>query len=389
MSAVRPPLETVRAWVEGTLSPRERDAFGAAMAADRGLADLVASYADVHAATVDPAPPCPVTADALRLDAPPVRTPVLTLLRRAAPIAAALLVVAGAAFALSRMAPSEPSLGPVEGGTLSLRAIRAAAHEPPPAPPAIAALYTPATDGRLAFLEDYDEARAVARASSRPLLVFLSMEGCPICNGMRAQAFRDEDVVRAADGFVLVAVTPGSIAEDDPAVRGIDFRKGWPWFVALDTSGARRREHAFPLTGTPPNASEVADELKAAYGALPPSDRTRPPPWDDVHAAARALRRADDDADPAARRAAWTSASRVPGPLGERARSLLAEDAKGARDALEAARETAAKEGAPAAVRRLDADLRRFAGTPYADDLRRVRDRLARDGAFPPVVLAR
>jgi hypothetical protein len=389
MSAPRPPLETVRAWVEGTLSPRDREAFAAALAADRGLADLVAEYADVHAATVHEAPACPVTAGTLRLDAPPVRTPVLTWVRRATPIAAALLVVAGAAFAISRMTPSEPSLVP-EGGPLVLRAIRAEGREPPPAPPAILAHYTPATDERIAFLSDYAEAKAVARAASRPLLVFLSLEECPICRGMRAQAFRDESVVRAAQGFVLAAVSPGDLDPGDPLLRALTGNR-WPAFAAFDTSGALRREHGFPLTGVPPDANAVADELKAAYAALPASDRSRPPSWDDLHAAARALRDADDEEDPAARRAAWLSVlkRRVEGPLADRARALLAQDSKAAREALEAARGIAAKEGAAAARARIDADLPRFAGTPYADDLRRVRDRLERDGAFPPVVLAR
>ena len=393
MSASRPSLDAVRSWVEGTLSPRERDAFAAAMAADRGLADLVAEYADVHAATVHPAPPCPVTAETLRLDAPPVRTPVLTLLRRAAPIAAAVLVVVGAAVAIPRMTPSDGTFVPPEDarGRLLLRAIRPAAHEAPPAPPAITSHYTPATDGRLAFLADYAEAREVARAASRPLLVFVSFEECPICNGMRADAFRDEGVVRAANGFVLVAVSPKSLDPDDPILRRLDPGQGWPWFATLDRSGALRREHAFPLTGVPPSGSAVAEELKAAYESLPASDRVRPASWDDVHAAARALRAADDETDPAARRAGWLAvlARHVEGPLSDRARALLAEDSRAAREALEGARETAAKEGAKAATARLDADLPRFQGTPYADDLRRVRNRLVRDGVFPPVDLAR
>src|SRR5439155_83081 len=148
MSAARPPLETVRAWVEGTLPPAERESFGAAMATDRGLADLVASYAEAHAATVDPAPACPVTAQTLRLDAAPAPVPVLSMLRRAAPFAAAVLVVAGAALALPLVAPSGPSLSP-GSGALFLTAVRPAPREIPPPPPAILAHYTPATDGHL------------------------------------------------------------------------------------------------------------------------------------------------------------------------------------------------------------------------------------------------
>jgi hypothetical protein len=383
----RPTLESVRGWVEGTLPAAEREAFAAAMAADRSLVDLVATYAEVHAATVHPAPVCPVTAETLRLDDAPAPAPVLSLLRRAAPIAAAVLVVAGAAFALPALLPSDPVM-PVDTSAVILRAIRPAARETPPAPPAILSRYTPATDGRLAFLDDVAEARAAARVAGRPLLIFVSMEMCPICRDMQAHAFREEDVARAANGFVLATLSATDLDPKDPLLEA----DGWPIFVTEDAAGVRRRIHGFPvqMNGPMPTGTQVAEELKAAHAALPQADRAALS-WDDVHALVRALRDADDDADPAARRRAWASvAAKDPkGALGARARALLGEDSKDARAALDAARAVARRGDVDAAVSSLDAAARRLEGTPYAADLRAVRDRVKRDGAFPSVVLAR
>lgn len=376
-------FDRVRAYVEGTLSPAERAAFSAEMAADRELSETAALYAEVRAATDDPAPPCRATADDLVLDDvtdphDPWTAPVPSLAaarsRRVA-AAAAILLVVGAGLAWYATRPIEPT-APAVLPELALEAVpleRTApvgdAHPISPTTLAAIAAYEPAAGSSLASLTDLDVARAVSAATGRPLLAFVYHPTCPWCVAIAKGPFKDAAIAEAADRFVFarldVTKTPESVW------NGFDV---WPIFWIEDASGARK--HVF---GGEQTSASLAKELAAGTAAAPVPDGVLPWP------AARDLARGLSEADPARRYAAAVLAE-TKSPrcdLLAYAAAFLASEREAARLALEKARAETARGGVPAGRAALDAALPRFAGTPLGVDLERVRTRLEKDGVFP------
>lgn len=63
-----------------------------------------------------------------------------------------------------------------------------------------------ASNERVAFLSDYDEALALARRENKPALVFFMADGCKYSLQMLRTAFVDPDVERLSKSFVCVEI---------------------------------------------------------------------------------------------------------------------------------------------------------------------------------------
>ena len=108
--------------------------------------------------------------------------------------------------------------------------------------------------------------------------------------------------------------------------------------------------------------------------------------WTALRRAALQLELAEAEPSAANRFALWKRAAAGPGDLLPRAaRRELAAMERAAQQALLAARDAEP----PRARKILDDAAARLAGTPWGEDLRRVRDSLAEHGAFPRLATKR
>ena len=108
--------------------------------------------------------------------------------------------------------------------------------------------------------------------------------------------------------------------------------------------------------------------------------------WDDLHALTRRLRSGEEaeKSDELAKAIAQYEylAREVRGlPMGAAAEAGRRRIASAAREALDAAKSLPPASAAAA----LDAAAARFRDTPFAADFAAVRDRLRKDGRFPPI----
>ncbi|MEM8886138.1 MAG: thioredoxin family protein [Planctomycetota bacterium] len=338
-------LERIRAYVDGTLLPPERNAFEASLARDGELARDVETYRLVVAATPEAVPSRTTRFEDLR---PRRRVPLL--------VAAALLLASAATLWFQRPGAEPPSPPPV----VRLAAIPARAVEPIETPDWPRALldYVPSGPDGLHWLTDDRAAEELAAASGRRLLVFVHHKQCPYCLAYEKQVFRDPAVGAAADAFVLLKLD----VERLPAWAARHMPKGWPAFLVFD----RNARHLDDLTGRH-DAARFAPWLRRAASASPPA-------WTRLHSDARGL------TDPERwQEIARTSPSEV---LRAAAASCLQHAAVRARGVLEDAR-AASPAVAKSVLATAEDELR---GTPYAADLARVRRHIEAHGAFPTVV---
>jgi thiol-disulfide isomerase/thioredoxin len=70
----------------------------------------------------------------------------------------------------------------------------------PPAPP------TRAARGKLRFVDGFERGYAVAKGTSKPMLLFFTAEWCHYCHQMADEAFSNPQVVRLSENFVCVLV---------------------------------------------------------------------------------------------------------------------------------------------------------------------------------------
>jgi len=350
-------LERIRDYVEGRLPEAEREAFAAEMRRDASLLELVETYEMVVRATADAAPAATTTFGDVMVRAraaPRWRRPVL---------AAAALLLAVGAFVLARPALRTPE--PVTLTSIPL-ALLPAPEPPPDWPPELLRHETADADG-LVWYDDMDTALAVAKAAKRPVFLFVHFQGCPWCEEFRDVQCRDARVKEAADPFVLLALdwrkAPAELREDP--------NDGWPLFDLLDADG--KRTDGFK--GLVPAAKVAAWLEKRAPSA--------PPDWEGLRGAARRLEEAEAAEDPAARFALYRQVAAADNVLGKVAQARIAAMQKEAQDALFAARDDASRLGTAAAADRLGAATGSLRGTPYADDLEKVRASLGKNGSFP------
>jgi hypothetical protein len=388
-------LDLVRAYADGTLPAPAREAFARRLATEPDLAETLAAYAGAREWPDAPVPACEVDFGRLRLgDAP--GTEAVPAPRSAAPrgmrlvplAAAAAVLVAGAAALGLGLVPA-PESGP---GTLALRAIPLDPLPPvaaaDPVPSALGD-YRPSDKRGLRLLSDLDEARAVARASRRPIVAFVFHPECPDCVHMREKGpFRDPSVAAEADPFVLVGLdVTRELSTEVQALIEVGPRVPWPFFLVLDAEGVRVGGF-----GGDHDADALARALHQAAGSLPSALRAASLPWDAMHRRHDELAAAEGERDAAKRFAALRrlASEDGDGPVGRRARALLGAAELAAQRALLRAGEVAAREGAARAADELDAALAAAAASPATafepaarDDLVRLRDRLRRGGGFP------
>lgn len=365
-------LEQVRALAEGRLAPPEADALLRRAAADAEDAALVDAFREVHAVTAvldDEVPPCRVRFEDVEAR---LRSGGGRVLRPWAwRVAAAVLI--GAVAAGSYVALRTP-----EAATVRLGSVHLAASPSAPDPLAAAALraagpladYVPLREGEPQWLASLDDGRAVARATGRPVLLFIHHPTCPMCLELRGETFQDADVQARLGEFVPVMVNVMELPESLQGFLG----RGWPYLGALDAAGDEVA--AFPGVSKPDAFRRHLDDALAAFG-----DAARLP-WGRSRALAVRLRDAvaagaagdlvHEDAELRA------LAADDDGAFGRAARERLA-----VREAEVAAVLRRAEHETAAAAEILDDAVARYAGTPWADDLGSVREALRETGRFP------
>jgi thioredoxin-like negative regulator of GroEL len=241
--------------------------------------------------------------------------------------------------------------------------------------PAALTEYRAVAEGRIAWLDSIAEAQTVAAAADRPVLVFIQHPQCPMCRQLRQQAFADPQVVATIGNFVPVSV---DVTRGDAATRqmaGELLQSGrWPMVAAQDAAGRTLAE----LPGVR-GAEAMRAGLDGVVRGLP-----RPPvAWPSLNDGCRWLAEARAAAE-AGRwgeaHARFARAAATGGAPAANAAVELARLAERVRDRLADARRQVDGGDPLAALARAEAD---FAGSPYADDFRRVRESLARTGCFP------
>jgi hypothetical protein len=346
-------LERIRDYVEGRLPRPEREAFAAEIARDPGLAELVETYDLVVRATSDAAPAATTSFGDVMVRAgaaPGWRWPLAA--------AAALVVLAVGVWLL---VPGKPA--PLQLGAITLKALPAP-EAPLHWPPELLTHRTADEDGLL-FYDDLSTALAVAKAARAPVFLFIHFPGCPWCDEFRDVQCKDEDVVKAAESYVLLTLAwqkaPPELRENP--------NEGWPIFNVLDADGKK----IDGFKGMEP-AGTVAEFLRK---------RSVRPDWEGLGEGARKLEEAEAAEDPARRLELYRQVAAAGNVLSEVARARIREMEKGAQDALFAARDDALRLGAAAAADRLGAAAASYRGTPYGEDLERILTFVREHGSFP------
>lgn len=371
-------LDLLRARAQGQLTRSERDELERALAADPALLSLAEDFALVYPLTqTEPT----VLSDArTRLEDLEARMRPAIATRRIA-AAAVLLLATGAAYFAGRLGAPE-NTAPLYLNAIELDFPLVSASLPADLPPQWSD-YDPRGTSGVRFLGNLEEAELLARAVQRPLLVYGSYPGCPMCAALDARVFSDPEVVELAERTVPVRVNLADLSEQEQ--RSFTAR-GYPFLEMWREDG--RTTHSLARN---PDAGVFVESL---HDGLAQSDATGELlPWDELRGAARSFvaARASElegrlgEAERGFR--ALARDPRVPAAIVERARGGLARLANGARALLLEAR-AAANSDVGAAVRLLEHGVERFAGTSFDSDLRAALERLARDGHFPQLAEA-
>jgi len=371
-------FDLLRDRAQGRLSPAELAALERQLAADPALRELAEDYQRVHELTaLDPVSTLGSRASFETLEASLAPAPRFTGRRVAA--AALLLAVAGGSFLVGRW--SRPG-----SETLLLSAIEL---DEPPGPsqepddlPLRWADYEPRSERGVSFLRDLDEAEQLARASRRPLLVYGSYPGCPLCKTLDERVFSDDSVAELIERTVPVRIDLAQLSESEQ----LSFtRRGYPFLEMWRDDG--RTTHS--LTRSP----DPTTFLESLHDGLDESGATgEQPPWDEIRSVARRLVAARTaelegrlaDAEHGFRELAG---GRAPDAIAVRARAGVRRLSEGARALLLEARAAASSE--PAEARRLlESALERYRSTSFEADLRAALERFERDGRFPDLAEA-
>lgn len=359
--------DRLRAYLDGALDERGR----ADIERDPALVERVRTMQAAFAGTdaLDAAAPAPrTTFEALAMRR--AREDRRRFVRRAA--AAAVL-----AFAIGWCAWR--ALGPVDAGVVELETLPLELHDvaEPPRVPELLADYAPVRDGRVQFLRSLDDARAVAAAVGRPVLLFGFVEGCPWCSELQGGPFLDPRFQALAERTVPVAID--LLAVDD-ALSAPLFERGYPVLELQDASGATE----LVLSGPP----GTVDLVRGLTRGLERSEQGKPAlAWTEANDLARKLVSSSFAERQGRLSTAWTLFDELARRGGELA--LGAQGRAGlARIAADARRELAdalarSETDVRTAGRALEALEERCAGTPLQRDVRSVLDALRASGRAP------
>lgn len=387
MSEGREPTlhERLRAWTDGTMPADERARFEAELLRDAELARRAKEFRATWLLTEALAGPVP--ASRTSFDAIVARHDDEARRRWIRRAAAAVIVALPVAWivvrALSSRAEAQRENAPIVLESIPLEAPAASGRAPvAPAPdvPAALADFAPLKkegSGDVRWLASIEDARGVAEAVGRPLLVFGYVPGCPWCKTLREESFTDERFKSLAERTVPVAIDLLAVDEaiSQPLLEG-----GYP-VIELQTD---RGELLLNMSGEPGTVDIPASLARGLEGW--PSD---PPAlaWSTANDLARKLVSSLSAERQGRFFDAWTGFDELDAKgggftlsLAGRAGERRIEDA--ASDALARARERAAVD-ARAAETELASELERFTGTPYARDLERVLRALRDTGRFP------
>jgi hypothetical protein len=374
-------LDLLRARAQGQLTREERDALERELAADPALLALAEDFALVYPLTA--VEPAAAGGARTRFEDLEGRLRSTTLSRRVA-VAAALLAVTGTAFWLGRVsAPVPAERGAVP---LYLTAIELDAVQPADLSadlPAQWADYDPRGERGVRFLANIVEAELLARSVQRPLLVYGSYPGCPMCAALDERVFSDPAVVELSERTVPVRVNLAELSEAEQ--RSLTAR-GYPFLEMWRDDG--RTTHSLS------RAPDPGLFVESLHDGLATSDATGElMPWEELRGAARrfvAARASELEGRLAEAERGFRELARdgrVPAAIAERARGGLARLAGCARELLFEAR-AAAQSDPGQAARLLEHGIERFTGTGFESDLRAALERLVRDGRFPPLAEA-
>ena len=374
--------ERLRAWADGKLPADERARFERELAADPALAARADEFREVWLATETLAGFAPVSRstwdDIVRRGQERER-----VVRRRVAAAALILLVPAAWFTWralsgSNTTPGSSNTAPERVVVESFPLTPSAEHVPTHAPvPATLASYAPVADTSIQWLTSFEDARGVAEAVNRPLLVFGFVPGCPWCKELRENQFKDARFLALAERTVPVEID--LLALGEPKMLEI-MDRGYP-LIELQTSLG---EPIHVLSG-PPGAIDLPVELARGLDGWP----TEPPAlaWSSANEMARIFARSVaserqgrlSDAlhgFDTLRTNAPHSTLTLEGQLGrERIEQL-------ARNLIETAR-TEALTNPTAARAEFERALAPFAGTPFEHDLKHVLETWRTTDRFP------
>jgi hypothetical protein len=375
--------DELRALAAGTLSSEEEKRLRQRCAEDAELGRQLEDFLEVYAGTetAEP-PPCRVTFEEVE-GALASRRVWREVLRRYWRVAAAVLVLVGGGLLLgSWLVAPRGDGGPGRGaGALVLASIPVADSELPAVEtelPASLADYHPVSGGEIHWIDSFEKARAVARLSSRPVLLFIHHPTCPICIRMKAEVFADPRVKQALTAFVPAM---SNVMEERVELAG-ETGRGWPWFGIVDADGG--------VVLSFPGEKGVGDFLDCLKRA---TELSGPPVlgWERLNDLARrfeAARRAEKEGRLGAAYASYVAlaAEEAGGVIAGNAAIAARRLALEARRALVRARGLVrSPPGVPAARAELEKAEKTFAGSPLAKDLAAVRKRLDETGEWPAI----
>lgn len=373
--------ERLRAWADGKLPPDDRARFERELAADPALAARAEEFREVWAATEVLAAFTPVSRstwdDVVRRGQARER-----VFRRRVAAAALVLLLPAAwlTWRAVRSANAEPERVVVESFPLTPTEQHVPTHAPVPA---TLANYAPVANASIQWLTSFEDARGVAEAVNRPLLVFGFVPGCPWCKELRENQFKDARFLALAERTVPVEID--LLALGEPKMLEI-MNRGYP-LIELQTPLG---EPLHVMSG-PPGEVDLPVELARGLDGWP----TEPPAlaWSTANEMARIFAQSVTSERQGRlsdalhgfdtlRNHLPSSTLTLEGELGHARIEQLA------RDLLDTARTRASTE--PDAARaEFEAALAHFAGTPYENDLKHVLDTWRLTNRFPTVTSKR
>jgi len=377
------PFDDFQRLLDGRLDAVAAARLRARLDVDPALRSEFGAYREVHAFTAPLSDPTVGSAPASeisfeRLDAER-RARRARRLRPWMAMAATLLVAAAGAAAYVHARPSVVTLHAIQMEDRVL--------DPPPtySVPAMLATYRPVSDGRVNWLASLPEARALSRATGRPLFVWVYHQQCPMCSSLDSGAMRDESVQSEAAKFVPVKLDVMTASQEVQRWCSA----GWPYLAAQTADGKAVVEFSGEM-----DAAQIRASLARGEGA---ADAAMP--WPAVNELAALNVRAEQasaagrlgDAylayDEMRRRVGAGATDPASRGFGTNARVGLRGLDREARDALIEAKKLAETDEA-AGARRLSEAAERFRGTPYGNDLAEVEKELRATGRFPVLVEA-
>lgn len=376
------PLDLIHARAAGRLSPAESAELERALAADPALVRLAEEYELVHALTGAGGPvPSPRTRFE---DLEPRLEPAAPVPERRWPrqvaAAAALLLTGALAFQLGRL--SRSTTRPLVLSAIELDELPFATDTTAPELPLAWADYDPRGEGGVRFLSDLGEAELLARTARRPLLVYGSYPGCPLCAALDQLVFSDPQVIDLAERTVPVRI---DLAQLSQAEQLSYTRRGYPFLEMWRDDG--RTTHSLARN---PDPQLFVESL---HDGLEKSEATgEQPPWDEIRSWAGSFvsaRRAELEGRLAEAEAGFRRLLEEPDapPLVRRdAGQGMLRLSRGARQLLLEARRTAQDQDLEAALQLLRSAVERYSGTRYERDLRAALERLSSEGRFPALV---